>query len=133
MFSAHPAISQTHALITFNYNFWIFSSLTFVMSAQSEFFFFFGERKIACCSTPTYDATFPRMIGSQNIVEHKRARPFPLYSKSYYIATSDLFSFHTIQMQEVSYFKIEPRRNVTMHVQSHELHHGCSNEVVGIR
>ena len=27
---------------------------------------------------------------------------------------------------KVLYFKIEPRRNVTMHVQSHELHHGCS-------
>ena len=25
------------------------------------------------------------MIGSQNIVEHKRARPFLWYSKSYYI------------------------------------------------
>ena len=38
VFSAHPAISQAHTLITFNYNIWIFSSLIFVISAQSEFF-----------------------------------------------------------------------------------------------
>ena len=49
------------------------------------------------------------------------------------MAESGFFSFHAVQIQEVSYFKIEPRCNVTMHVQSHELHHGCSNDVVGNR
>ena len=45
------------------------------------------------------------------------------------MAEMDFFSFHTIQMQKVFNFKIAPRRNITMHVQSHELHHGCSNEM----
>ena len=57
-------------------------------------------------------------IGSTDIVGHKRARPFPLCSESYDIAESDFFSFHTIQMQKMSYFKVEPRRNVTIHAQS---------------
>ena len=47
----------------------------------------------------------------------KRVRPFPLYSESYYIAESDFFSFQTIQMQKMSYLKVEPRRNVTIHAQ----------------
>ena len=48
--------------------------------------FFFVERKIVFFfSTPTDDATYSRLISSQNVVEHLRARPFPLYSKSYYI------------------------------------------------
>ena len=34
------------------------------------------------------------------------------------IADSDFFSFHTIQMQKMSYFRVEPRRKVTIHPQS---------------
>ena len=30
-------------------------------------------------------------------------------------------------MQEVFDLKIEPRRNVTTHVQAHKLQHGCNN------
>ena len=51
------------------------------------------------------------MVGSTDIVEHKRARPFSLYSESYYLAESDFFSFHTIQMQKMSYLKVEPMLN----------------------
>ena len=116
MFSAHPAISQAHALLIFNRNIWIFSSLIFVVSAQSEFFFF-DERQIAFFSSLTDDATFSCMIDSTDIVGRKQARRFPLYSESYYIAESDFFSFHTIQMQKMSYFKVEPRRNVTILAQ----------------
>ena len=38
------------------------------------------------------------MIGSTDIVGHKLARPFPLYSEWYYRAESDFFSFHAIQL-----------------------------------
>ena len=51
------------------------------------------------------------MIGSTDIVGHKRARPFPLYSESCYEAESDFFSFHTIQMQKMSSFKVGPILN----------------------
>ena len=47
VFSAHPAVSQAHILITSNQNTWIFSSLIFVGSAQFEYFFFFDEQQIA--------------------------------------------------------------------------------------
>ena len=47
VFSAHRAISQALLLITLNLKFWIFWSLIFVISAQSELFFFCGERPIA--------------------------------------------------------------------------------------
>ena len=43
------------------------------------------------------------MVGSTDIVEHKRAGPFSLYSQSY-----------TIQIPKMSYLKVEPRRNVTI-------------------
>ena len=56
----------------------------------------------------TDDAKFPCIIGSTDIVEHKPARPFPLYSESHHIAKSDFFFYHTIQMQKMSYFKVEP-------------------------
>ena len=54
----------------------------------------------------TDDATFSCMIGPTIIVEHKLASPFPWYSESCYIAESDFFSFHTIQMQKMSYFEV---------------------------
>ena len=66
--------------------------------------------KLIFFSTLTDDATFSCMVGSsRDIVEHKRARPSSLYSESYYIAESDFFSFHTIQMQKMSYLKVEPQ------------------------
>ena len=46
VFSAHPAISQAHALITFNKNFWIFSSLIFVISTQLVFFFSVSDKML---------------------------------------------------------------------------------------
>ena len=58
------------------------------------------------------------MIDSTDILGHKRAKPFPLYSDSYYITEIDFFSFHMIQMQKMSYFKVELRCNVTIHAQS---------------
>ena len=41
------------------------------------------------------------------------------------MAESDFFYFRKIQMQGVLNFTIESRCDVTMHVQSHELRHGC--------
>ena len=49
------------------------------------------------------------MAGSIDIVEHHRARPFPVYSISYYIAEYDFFYFHMIQMPKMSLFTTEPR------------------------
>ena len=46
------------------------------------------------------------------------------------MAERNFFSFHTIRVQKGFNFKIEPRYNVTMHVQSHEVHHGCINVVL---
>ena len=46
--------------------------------------------------------TFSCMVGSTDIVEHKRARPSSLYSDSYYVAESDFFSFHTISINQFS-------------------------------
>ena len=65
---------------------------------------------------------FQSMYDSTDIVGHKRARPFPLYAESYCIAESNFFSFHAIQMQNMSYLKVEPRRNVTIH-----LNHATAN------
>ena len=67
--------------------------------------------------TPTDDATFSRVTGLQislnlELVEHKRARLFPLYSELYYLAESDFFSFHAIQMQKMFNFEIDPRNDV---------------------
>ena len=48
--------------ITFDQNIWIFSSLIFVISASSEFFFF-DKRQVAFFSTLTDDAIFSCMMG----------------------------------------------------------------------
>ena len=57
------------------------------------------------------------MVGSTDIVENKRARPSSLYSEPYYIAESDFFPFQTIQMQKMSYLKVELGCNVAIHAQ----------------
>ena len=73
---------------------------------------------------------FSLKAGSTDVVEHKRAKPFPLYCISYYVAVSDYFSFHTIQLPKMSLFTIESRCNVNIMrsiMPCHtSLNHGCS-------
>ena len=67
---------------------------------------------------------FSCVVGSADIAKHKRARPIPLHSEAYYIAERDFFSFLTIQMQKMSYLKVEPKRNVTI---AYMLNHATAN------
>ena len=46
------------------------------------------QRQIVLFSTLTDDAIFSCTIGSTELVQHKRARPFPSYSESYGAAES---------------------------------------------
>ena len=54
------------------------------------------------------DVTLSVMISSIDIVELKGGRPCHCYSQLHYIAESDFFSFHAIQMPEMLNFEIEP-------------------------
>ena len=49
------------------------------------------------------------MISSIDTVERTQGRQtLPFYSQLHYIAESDFFSFHAIQMPEMFNFEIEP-------------------------
>ena len=54
----------------------------------------------------TDNATFSCMISSTDIVEHKRARPFPLYSELYYKAESDFFLSAQLKCQKCLILKL---------------------------
>ena len=75
------------------------------------------NNKLLFFSTLTADARFSCMVGSTDIVEHKRTRLFPLHSESYYIAENDFFSFHTIQMKKI-YFEVEPHATSQNQIES---------------